>query len=56
MNEKGRDKTMKSENGIDFGYVILLFVIFIGVIAVLAKEWERRERKRDSEEQNESDH
>lgn len=37
---------MKTENGMDLGYVILLFVIFIGVIAVLVKEWERRERRK----------
>ena len=47
---------MKSENGIDAGYVILAFVIIIGVIAVLVKKWEQSEIKKNQEEQNESDH
>jgi hypothetical protein len=46
---------MKSENGIDLGYVILLFVIFIGVIAVLIKKWEQSERRKYNEERNEQD-
>lgn len=47
---------MKSEIGIDPGYVILVFVIIIGVIAVLVKKWEQSERRKYNEDQNESDH
>lgn len=44
---------MKAESGMDLGYVVLIFVIAIGVIAVLVKEWERQEkRKRDSGKQS----
>lgn len=44
---------MKTENGMDLGYVVLIFVIVIGVIAVLVKEWERKERRqRDSGKQS----
>lgn len=53
---KKKDKTMKSEIGIDPGYVILVFVIIIGVIAVLVKKWEQSERRKYNEDQNESDH
>jgi len=37
---------MKTENGMDLGYTVLIVVLVIGVIAVLVKEWERRERRK----------
>ncbi len=37
---------MKTENGMDLGYMILIVVILIGIIAVLVKEWEKRERRK----------